>query len=87
MNTLPRLPAEAVQIGESCFSTAVQDGRRVYFSNLVPFDSHGVSDRPALLLRIARFAEHGLRRKHLEVVFGVNRSTVQRAVNRLRRQG
>ena len=87
MNTLPMLPAEAVQIGDSCFSTAVQDGRRVYFSNLAPFDSHDVSNRPALLLRIARFAEHGLRRRDLAVAFGVNRSTVQRAVNRLRRRG
>ena len=87
MNTLPMLPSEAVQIGDSCFSTAVQDGRRVYFSNLAPFDSHDVSNRPALLLRIARFAEHGLRRRDLAVAFGVNRSTVQRAVNRLQRQG
>ena len=87
MNTLSLLPAEAVQIGDTCFSMAVLDGRRVYFSNLEPFDSHPVSERRAVLLRIARFAEHGVRRAHLEEAFGVNRSTVQRAVNRLRRQG
>ena len=87
MNTLSLLPSEAVQIGGSCFSMAVVDGRRVYFSNLEPFDSHPVSDRRALLLRIARFSEHGLRRADLEAAFDVNRSTVQRSVNRLRRQG
>ena len=80
-------PAEAIQIGESCFSHAVEDGRRVYFSNLAPFDSHEVSDDRARLLRIARFAEHGVLRRDLVAAFGVNRSTVQRAVNQLRRQG
>ena len=87
MNTLPMPPAEAIQIGESCFSHAVEDGRRVYFSNLAPFDSHEVSDDRARLLRIARFAEHGVLRRDLVAAFGVNRSTVQRAVNQLRRQG
>ena len=77
LNTLSLLPAEADQIGGSCFSMAVLDGRRVYFSDLEPFDSHPVSDGRALLLRIARFAEHGVRRAHLEAAFGVNRSTVQ----------
>ena len=80
-------PAEAIQIGESCFSHAVEDGRRVYFSNLAPFDSHEVSDNRARQLRIARFAEHGVLRRDLAAAFGVNRSTVQRAVNQLRRQG
>ena len=87
MNTLPMPPAEAIQIGESCFSHAVEDGRRVYFSNLAPFDSHEVSDERARQLRIARFAEHGVLRRDLAAAFGVNRSTVQRAVNQLRRQG
>ena len=47
-----------------------------------------VSVRPAMLLRIARFAKRGLLpRRDLEAESGVNRSTVQRAVNRLRRLG
>ena len=87
MHTLPMPPAEATPIGDSCFSMLVVEGRTVYFSNLEPFDSHDVSDRRAMLLRIARFAEHGVRRRDLEAAFGVNRSTVQRAVNRLRRAG
>lgn len=87
MNTLSMPPAEATPIGDSCFSMLVVEGRMVYFSNLEPFDSHDVSDRLAMRLRIARFADHGLRRPDLEAAFGVNRSTVQRAVNRLRREG
>ena len=87
MQTLSMPPAEATPIGGSCFSFASQDGRVVYFSNLEPFDSHDELDRPGMLLRIARFAEHGVRRADLAAAFGVNRSTVQRAVNRLRREG
>ena len=40
-----------------------------------------------MLLRIARFAEQGIRRLALEEAFGVGRSTVQRAVNLCRRRG
>ena len=40
-----------------------------------------------MLLRIAKFAESGVRRVELEAAFGVNRSTVRRAVKRLRSQG
>ena len=87
MQTLSMPPAEATPIGGSCFSFASQDGQVVYFSNLEPFDSHDELDRPGMLLRIARFAEHGVRRADLAAAFGVNRSTVQRAVNRLRREG
>ena len=36
MNTLPMRPAEAVQIGNSCFSFVKRDGRVEYFSNLEP---------------------------------------------------
>ena len=87
MNTLSMPPAEAILIGTSCFSYCADDERVVYFSNLEPFDSHDVSSRRGMLLRIARFAEHGIRREDLEAAFGVGRSTVQRAVNRYRSKG
>ena len=84
MNTLPVPPAEATPIGGSCFSYFADADRVVYFSNLEPFDSHAISVRRAMLLRVARFAEHGVRRVALQAAFGVGRSTVQRAVNRYR---
>ena len=87
MNTLPMAPANATPIGTSCFSYHVDDDRVVYFTNLQPFDSHDVSSIRAWRLRIARFAEHGIRREDLEAAFGVGRSTVQRAVNRYRSKG
>ena len=87
MNTLSIPPCDATLIGTSCFSYYADDERVVYFSNLEPFDSHDVSDRRAMLLRIARFAEHGIRREDLEAAFGVGRSTVQRAVNLYRSKG
>ncbi len=87
MNTLPMHPADAVQIGASCFSFASGGGRTVYFSNLEPFDCHDEDDRPAMLLRIARFARHGIPQKVLQAAFGVGRATVQRAVRKLRDGG
>ena len=87
MNTLPMRPAEAVQIGNSCFSFVKRDGRVEYFSNLEPFDFHADDQREAKLLRIAKFAESGVRRSDLVEALGVSRSTVQRAVNQLRRDG
>ena len=87
MNTLPMHPPEAVRIGTSCFSLASRDGRTVYFSNLEPFDCHDEGDRPAMLLRIARFAMHGVPHKHLELAFGVSRTTVHRAHNKLLEEG
>ncbi len=47
MNTLPMRPAEAVQIGNSCFSFVRRDGRVEYFSNLEPFDFHADDQREA----------------------------------------
>ncbi len=87
MPTLPLQPPEAVPIGMSCFSFASLDGRVVYFSNLEPFDSHDEDDRPARLLRIARLAMHGIRHKDLQAAFGVSRTTVHRALNRLEEGG
>ena len=87
MNTLPMRPAEAVQIGNSCFSFVKRDGRVEYFSNLEPFDFHADDEREARLLRIAKLAESGVRRSDLVEALGVSRSTVQRAVNQLRRDG
>ena len=87
MNTLPMRPTEAVQIGNSCFSFVKRDGRVEYFSNLEPFDFHADDQREARLLRIAKFAESGVRRSDLVEALGVSRSTVQRAVNQLRRDG
>ena len=87
MPTLALPPPEAVPIGMSCFSFASLDGRVVYFSNLEPFDSHDEDDRPARLLRIARLAMHGIRHKDLQAAFGVSRTTVHRALNRLEAGG
>lgn len=87
MNTLPLQPPQAVRIGTSCFSMASRDGRTVYFSNLEPFDCHDEDDRPAMLLRVARFARHGIRNRDLRLAFGIGRATVQRAANRLRDHG
>ena len=78
MNTLPMRPTEAVQIGNSCFSFVKRDGRVEYFSNLEPFDFHADDQREARLLRIAKFAESGVRRSDLVEALGVSRSTVQR---------
>ena len=87
MNTLAMHPPEAVQIGTSCFSLADVDGQTVYFSNMEPFDCHDEGDRPAMLLRIARFARHGVPQRDLQAAFGVGRATVQRAVKKLRDRG
>lgn len=87
MNTLAMHPADAMRIGTSCFSFASEDGRTVYFSNLEPFDCHDENDRAAMLLRIAKFAKHGIGQRDLQAAFGVGRATVQRAVRKLRDQG
>ena len=87
MYTLPMHPTEATRIGDSSFSFAFVEGRMVYFSNLEPFDFHDECDRGAMLIRIAKFAEAGVGRPDLAAAFGVGRSTIQRAVNRLRRSG
>ena len=87
MPALPISPENSARIGESCFSVLEEDGRMVYYSNLEPFDSHDAADRRAMLLRIARLARHNVRRADLQAAFGVGRSTIQRAVNRLRDQG
>ena len=87
MRTLPLHPPEAVRIGASCFSFAAADGQTVYFSNLEPFDCHDEGDRPAMLLRIARFARHGVPPRDLQAAFGVGRTTVHRAVVKLREAG
>ena len=88
MITLPMQPPEATPIGSSCFSLAVQDGRMVYFSNLEPYDFHAVEDRDAFLLRLARFAEMGITsRTDLLEAFDVGRATLQRALQRFRRDG
>jgi len=85
--TLPLLPAEAVQIGSSCFSFAALDGKIYYFSNLDVCDFHDERDRGAMLLRAAKFAESGVRRKDLQEALGISRSTLKRAVNKLRSKG
>ena len=87
MNTLPIHPPDAARIGMSCFSFAVLDGRTVYFSNMEPFDFHDEDNRPAMLLRAARLAESGVRRTDIEAAFGLGRSTLKRAVNKLRSRG
>ena len=87
MNTLPVSPPEAAQIGASCFSFASDDGQTVYFSNLEPFDCHGEDDRPAMLLRVARFARHGIPHRDLQAAFGISRTTVHRALDKLRDRG
>ena len=87
MNTLQMHPPEATHIGTSCFSFVTRDGRTVYFSNLDPCDFHDAGDRSAMLLRIAKFAEGGVRRADLEEAFDVGRATLQRAVNKLREHG
>ncbi len=87
MNTLAMHPSDAVQIGASCFSFASEDGQTVCFSNLEPFDCHDENDRPAMRLRIARFARHGIRHRDLQAAFGVGRATVQRAADKLRNEG
>ena len=87
MITLPLHPAEAVQIGSSCFSVAALDGKIYYFSNLEVCDLHDERDRGAMLLRAAKFAESGVRRKDLQEALGISRSTLKRAVNKLRSEG
>ena len=87
MNTLSLQPSQAIPIGASCFSFASEGGQTVYFSNLEPFDFHDAGDRAAMLLRIARLAESGVRRADLQAAFGVGRATIQRAVNKLRDHG
>ncbi len=87
MITLPIHPAEAVQIGSSCFSVAALDGKIYYFSNLEVCDLHDERDRGAMLLRAAKFAESGVRRKDLQEALGISRSTLKRAVNKLRGEG
>ncbi len=88
MDTLPLSPPEAVPIGHSCFSFAENErGQVVYFSNLEPYDFHDVDDRGAWLLRAARLAESGVRRADIRMAFGLSRTTLQRAVNRLRDEG
>ena len=86
MNTLPVSPPEAAQIGASCFSFA-SERPTVYFSNLEPFDCHGEDDRPAMLLRVARFARHGIPHRDLQAAFGISRTTVHRALDKLRDRG
>ena len=81
------MPAETVQIGATCFSFSVADGRLTYFRNLQPFDFHDMADRGAMLLRAARFAESGVRRTDIEAAFGISRSTLKRAANKLRDRG
>ncbi len=71
MDTLSMHPADAVRIGASCFSFASGGGRTVHFSNLEPFDCHDEDDRPVMLLRIARFARHGVPQRVLQDAFGV----------------
>ncbi len=80
-------PAEAVQIGATCFSFAISDGRMTYFHNLQPFDFHDVADRGPMLLRAARFVESGVRRADIQAAFGISRSTLKRAVRKLRERG
>ncbi len=87
MNTLPFSPPDATQIGTSCFSFASQNGRTFSFSNLEPFDCHDEDDRQALLLRLARFARHGVPHRDLMAAFGISRTRVHRALDRLQRQG
>lgn len=80
-------PSDAIQIGASCFSFASHDGRTFYFSNLEPFDCHGEGNRPAMLLRVARFARHGIPHRDLQAAFGISRTTVHRALDKLRDRG
>ena len=87
MISLSLMPAETVQIGATCLSFSVADGRMTYFHNLQPFDFHDMADRGAMLLRAARFAESGVRRTDIEAAFGISRSTLKRAVNKLRDRG
>jgi hypothetical protein len=42
---LPNYPSEAVPIGTSRFAALISDDRFIYFSNLVPLDSHPADDR------------------------------------------
>ncbi len=78
--TLALYPPEAVQIGNSCFAILITDDSFTYFSNLVPFDSHGADDRSGMLLRIGRLAAiSAVSPQDLADAFGVSRATVQRA--------
>ncbi len=42
---LPNCPLEAVPIGTSRFAVLISDDTFIYFSNLIPLDSHPVNDR------------------------------------------
>ena len=87
MISLPLKRAKAAGIGDTVFSFATENGRTVYFSNLEPFDCHAEGDRTARLLRIARFARHGVRHKDLMDAFGVSRTTVHRSLKKLAEEG
>ena len=42
---LPNCPSEAVLIGTSRFAVLISNDTSIYFSNLVPLDSHPADDR------------------------------------------
>ena len=86
MLTLAFEHPEAQPISGS-FSFQIHDGRHCYCSNLDLVDFHLEHDRDAMLLRLAKFVEAGVERRLLQKLFKVSRSTLQRAVNRLRNSG
>ena len=79
----PLIPAEAVQIGTSCFAVVFGDQRVDDYANLEPLDFHRIDERNAMLMHVGRFsALNGIKTGQLMAVFGVSRSTVERARKR-----
>ena len=88
MSFLPLIPAEAVQIGTSCFAVVFGDERVEYYANLEPLDFHRIDERNAMLMRVGRFsALNGIKTVHLMAVFNLSRSTVERARKRFVESG
>ena len=88
MSFLPMIPAEAVQIGTSCFAVVFGDERVEYYANLEPLDFHRIDERNAMLMRVGRFsALNGIKTGHLMAVFNLSRSTVERARKRFVESG
>ncbi|MCY4151356.1 MAG: helix-turn-helix domain-containing protein [Aestuariivita sp.] len=85
--SLPLQVADGVRIGNSGFLVHFSADLTVYYKHLDPIDFHDGCDRKAMLLRAARFAAMGVRRADIEIVFGISRATLQRAIKKLRAHG
>ena len=87
MKPMKLIPPQATKIGDSGIWYEIRNGKCQYWYYSMPNGSHDEGDIGARNLKIATFAEEGIRHEDLASAFGISVRHVRRLQERLRTRG